>query len=180
MTNQQVAERYAKSLLDLAQERGQLDTIKLDVDTIIGMGENKDLALLLQSPVVSASKKKAVFAELLGKAGANELTKTFVDVLIGKGRESDLLGILASFNAQYKELNKVSTVKVTSATVLDAATLDAIRGQLAASGKTEADIDLQTAVDPSLIGGFVLEFDGKVYDASVAHKLKQIRKTLAA
>lgn len=179
MTNQQVAGRYAKSLLDLALERNEITTIKRDVDSLVAMGSNRDLALLLQSPVINATKKKAIFAELLDKAGASELTKTFVNVLITKGREADLLGILGAFNDQYKALNKITTVKVTSATALDAASLDAIKAQLTAAGKTEASVELETTVDPSIMGGFILEFDGKVYDASVAHKLGQIRKTLA-
>lgn len=179
MTNQQVATRYAKSLLDLALERGSLATIKGDVDELIQMGKNRDLAMVLQSPVVNATKKKAIFAELLEKAGADELTKTFVNVLISKGRESDLLGILGAFDDQYKVLNKITTVKVTSAAPLSAESLAGIRQQLIAGGKTQATIEIHTAINPALLGGFILEFDGQVYDASVAHKLSEIKKTLS-
>ena len=178
MTNQQVADRYAKSLLDLALERNELDAIRKDVDGLIAMGENRDLELLLASPVVNASKKKAIFAELLDKAGSSELTKTFVNVLINKGREVDLLGILGAFDRQYKALNKITTVTVTSAQPLTDENLTAIKQQLTAAGKTEASVDLITKVDPAIIGGFILEFDGQVYDASVAHKLNQIKKEL--
>lgn len=179
MTNQRVADRYAKSLLDLAVERKQLDVIKSDVDGLLEMAGNRDLALLLGSPVVNPSKKNAIMAELLDKAGADELTKTFVKILINKGREVDLIGILGAFNNQYKSLQKISTVIVTSATALGEAELSAIRQQLVASGHTEADVEIETKVDPALLGGFVLEFGGKVYDASVVHKLNQIRKELA-
>ncbi len=178
MTNQRVADRYAKSLLDLAVERKQLDVIKTDVDGLLEMSGNRDLAVLLGSPVVNPSKKNAIMAELLEKAGADELTKTFVKVLINKGREADLVGILGAFNSQYKKLRKISTVKVTSAAALGEAELSAIRQQLVASGKTEADVEIETFVDPAIMGGFVLEFGGKVYDASVQHKLNQIRKEL--
>lgn len=178
MTNQQVATRYAKSLLDLALERNELAAIKGDVDDLIEMGSNRDLALVLQSPVINTTKKKAIFADLLDKTGANELTKTFVNVLIGKGREADLLGILDAFDEQYKTLNKITTVYITSAVALDADSKSAIMAQLKAAGKTEANVELLTRVDPSILGGFILEFDGKVYDASVAHKLNEVRKTL--
>ena len=178
MTNQRVADRYAKSLLDMAVDRSQLDVIKADVDGLLKMGANRDLALLLESPVVNPSKKLSIFNELLDKANANELTKTFVQVLIKKGREADLLGILGAFNNQYKALNKISTVRVTSAAALSADELSAIKQQLVAAGMTEASVEMETAIDPALLGGFVLEFDGKVYDASVAHKLNEIRKEL--
>ena len=176
MTNQRVADRYAKSLLDLAVERKQLDVIKADVDGLLEMAGNRDLALLLGSPVVNPSKKNAIMAELLDKAGADELTKTFVKVLINKGREVDLIGILGAFNNQYKTLKKISTVLVTSATPLGEAELAAIRQQLIAGGHTDGENE--TKVDPAIMGGFVLEFGGKVYDASVAHKLHEIRKEL--
>ena len=179
MTNKRVADRYAKSLLDLAVERKQLDVIKGDVDELITMAGNRDLALILASPVVNPSKKQAIFTDLLNKSGANELTKSFVSVLITKGRESDLVGILKAFDRQYKELNHISTVLVTSATALSATELEDIKRQLAAGGKTEATVDIETNIDPSIIGGFILEFDGKVYDASVAHKLSELRKELA-
>ena len=178
MTNQRVADRYAKSLLDLAVEQDQLDVIKGDVDNLVAMAGNRDLELLLESPVVKPSKKNAILAELLDKSGAAQLTKLFVKILIDKGREGDLIGILGAFKRQYKQLKAISTVKVTSATELTEASLAAITRGLIDSGKTETNVDIETEVDPALIGGFVLEFGGRVYDASVKHKLAEIRKTL--
>lgn len=179
MTNQRVADRYAKSLLDLALEQKQLEVIKGDVDQLLAMAGNRDLAMVLASPIIQPSKKKAILTELLDKAGVQQLTKLFVGVVISKGREGDLPGILKAFDEQYKSLMKISTVQVTSATALSAAELSSIKQQLIASGKTEASVDLEPKVDPSIIGGFILEFDGKVYDASVKHKLSELRKEIA-
>lgn len=178
MTNQRVADRYAKSLLDMAVERSQLDVIKADVDGLLEMAGNRDLVVLLQSPVINPSKKNAILAELLDKYGANELTKIFVKTLINKGREADLVGILGAFNDQYRQLNKISSVLVTSAAKLSDSEVTAIKQQLVAGGMTEQQVEVETAVNPALLGGFVLEFDGKVYDASVAHKLNEIRKEI--
>ncbi|NJC26822.1 ATP synthase F1 subunit delta [Neolewinella antarctica] len=179
MTNQRVADRYAKSLLDLAVERAQLDVIKGDVDDLLSLTGNRDVANLLASPIINPSKKKAIFSELLDKVGVTPLTKVFVDVLITKGREPDLIGILKAFIKQYKKLNNISTVKVTSAIALSATELDDIKKQLIAGGKTETTVDIETSIDPSIIGGFILEFGGQVYDASVAHKLSELRKEIA-
>ncbi|PPK86287.1 ATP synthase F1 subcomplex delta subunit [Neolewinella xylanilytica] len=178
MTNSRVASRYAQSLIELAQERDQLEVIKADVDTLLAMGKNRDFALLLSSPVVNPSKKQAVLTQLLDKANAQQLTRLYVKLLIDKGREVDMLGILREFISQYKTIKHISTVKMTSAAPLTADTLAAVKRQLVASGKTEATIDLQTQINPDLIGGFILEFDGKVYDASVSHKLKNMKDEL--
>ena len=180
MTNQRVADRYAKSLLDLALERNDLPVIKGDVDALLDMVDSsRELEVLLASPIVNPSQKKSILKEIIGKSGMNELTQTFINVLISKGRESDLVGILKAFDSQYKEMMKISTVQVTSATELSQTELSAIKQQLIAAGKTEATVDLETSVDPAIIGGFILEFDGKVYDASVRHKLNQLRKEIA-
>ena len=179
MTNQRVADRYAKSLLDLAIERGQLEKIRSDVDNILAAADNRDMQMLLASPVINPSKKKAVLNEILAKMGANEITMLFTDILVSKGRESDLIGIFRAWDSQYKALNKITTVQVTSATELGDAELKVIKSRLIESGMTEASVDLETTVDPSIIGGFVLEFDGKVYDASVKHKLSELRKEIA-
>lgn len=178
MTNSRVAARYAKSLIELAQERGQLELIKADVDTLLAMGKNRDFAMLLASPIVPPSKKQTILTSLLEKAGADKLTRLYVKLLIDKGREGDMLGILKEFDAQYKEIKHISTVKLTSAVPLSAASLTAVKQQLIASGMTEATIDLETAIDPDLIGGFILETNGRVYDASVSHKLKAIKTEL--
>lgn len=178
MTNPRVAARYAQSLIELAQERGQLEHIKTDVDALLAMGKNRDFALMLKSPIVTPSKKQSIMTALLARAGVDQLTKLYVKLLIDKGREVDMLGILDEFNAQYKRINHISTVKLTSAAPLSAATLTSIKQQLVAGGKTEASIDLETSIDPSIIGGFILEFDGQVYDASVSHKLKNMKTEL--
>ena len=178
MTNPRVAARYAQSLIELAQERNQLEEIKADVDSLLAMGKNREFAVLLSSPVVNPSKKQAILTQLLEKANAQQLTRLYVKLLIDKGREVDMLGILREFNAQYKHIKHISTVKLTSAAPLTADTLTAVKEQLAASGKTEQKIDLETSINPDLIGGFILEFDGKVYDASVSHKLKNMRDEL--
>ncbi|CAH1000072.1 ATP synthase subunit delta [Neolewinella maritima] len=178
MTNPRVAARYAQSLIELAQERGQLERIKADVDTLLAMGKNREFALLLSSPVVNPAKKQAILTQLLEKADADQLTKLYVKLLIDKGREVDMLGILKEFDAQYKTIRHISTVRLTSAAPLTADTLAAVKRQLVASGKTEDTIDLETQIDPELIGGFILEFDGQVYDASVAHKLSNMRTEL--
>ena len=178
MTNLRVAARYAQSLIELAQDRNQLEIIKADVDTLLAMGKNREFALLLRSPVVSPSKKQVILTQLLEKANADKLTRLYVKLLIDKGREVDMLGILQEFNEQYKRIKNISTVKLTSAAPLTADTLRAIEQQLGDSGKTEVNIDMETEIDPSLIGGFILEFDGKVYDASISHKLKNMKDEL--
>lgn len=180
MTSQRVASRYAKSLVDLARERQELDAVRADVDDLLAMTKQRELALLLNSPVVNPSKKQSILSALMDKAGTGQLMRKFVGIVVQKGREMDLPAILRDFIRQYKDINNISTVKLTSARPFTEENLAALRARLISSGMTQAEVDIQTAVDPDLLGGFVLEMDGKVYDASAAHKLKQLRAELAA
>ena len=75
-------------------------------------------------------------------------------------------------------MKNVSSVTLTSATALSADALEAIKSKLITDGTLSKNIEFQTKVDASLIGGFRLEFGDKLYDASVAYKLEQLKKQL--
>ena len=104
----------------------------------------------------------------------------FIDIIVRKGRESHLPEIATEFVEQYKALKDITTVKVTSAIPVSEKALEQIKTKLANSGATRANIELETAIDKNLIGGFKLEFGDKLYDASVKHQLDLLRKEVAS
>ncbi len=172
-----IAGRYAKSLIDLAVEQNKLDKIKLDIDLFHSACKNRELLLLLKSPIVHGSKKhsilKAIFA---GKV--DDLTLSFFNILVTKGRESYLPEISEEFLNQYRQIKSISVVKLSTAVPMDETTLDALRKKLVASPTTQKTIELVTVVKPGILGGFQLEFDNKLYDASLQHRLEEMRKTI--
>jgi F-type H+-transporting ATPase subunit delta len=178
MSAERLSYRYAKALLDLAKEQGKLENVKGDVDNLIIATSNRDLVLLLKSPIVSKMKKAGVLEALFGD-GFEEMTLSFMDILLSKGREMYIPEIATEFLAQYKILNKISTVKVTSAQPMNDATLASIRAKLVESSDLAENIEIETEVDSSLIGGFKLEFNNRLYDASVAHRLNEMKKAFA-
>ena len=100
----------------------------------------------------------------------------FIDIIIRKGREMYLPEICQDFINQYKVFNRISTVTVTTATPLNETSLNEIKEKLLASNITMDKLDLISKVDPAIMGGFVIEVGDKLYDASIAHKLDQVRK----
>ena len=178
MSVQRVASRYAKSLIDLAQEQNKLDRILEDIQSFKAAVANRDFYLLLKSPIINGPKKIQIFKELFaGKF--DKLTVAFLDIVTRKSRETYLPEITEEFIAQYKALQHISTVKLTTATKLNEAAIAKIKEKLVASDVTDLNVEIETAVNPDLLGGFVLEFDDKLYDASVAHKIKQLKKEFA-
>jgi len=178
MSVTRIASRYAKSLLDLAIEQGKLDTVVEDIKTFSGAIAQRDLHLLMKSPIVHGSKKQEIFTQIFsGKL--DELTMGFFKIAISKGREMFLPEMAAEFLDQYKVMKEVSTVKLTTAQPLSEAAVEAIKAKLLGSDLTEKSVEIETAVDADLIGGFVVQVGDKLVDASVAHQLKQAAKAIA-
>lgn len=174
MSVTRIATRYAKSLIDLAIEQGKLEEVNSDVLTLNAAARNRDLQLMLKSPIIHADKKIAVL-DVLFKDKMDGLTMAYLQLLVNKGREGYIPEIAAEFATQYKILKKITTVRVTTAAPLSDAALADLKKKLLGSGITFENLDIQIMVDPELIGGFLLEFDQKRYDASVSHKLDELR-----
>ena len=175
MSLQSITSRYAKSLLDLAIEQNKLDTVLADVQGFAKASENRDLYLMLKSPIVNTEKKldvlKAIFDGKLDK-----LTMSFITLITKKGREIYLPEIATAFIEQYRDHKGISGVIITTAQALTDAELAKIKAKLVASDVTKTTLEIETKIDPSIIGGFVIEIGDNLYDASVAHKLDEIKK----
>ena len=174
MSVTRIATRYAKSLLELAIEQNKLEPVSADIQTLQSAIKNRDLYLLMKSPIVHADKKMAVLNALF-QSRVDPLTMAYLKLLVTKGREMYVPEIAAEFISQYKVLKKITTVRVTSAAPLSESVLADLRKRMLASGATTENLDIEVQVDPKLIGGFVLEFDNKRYDASAANKLAELK-----
>lgn len=175
MPNPRLASRYAKSLMDLALEKGQLEQVFADMQWLHAVCKsNRDFVNLLRSPIINAdTKKKIMEAVTAGKLGA--LTAAFNTLLITKGRESYLPEIVAAFIAAYKAHKNIHIIKLTSAAPLSDNTKKAIVAQVQKTTQFE-HIEVEEKIDESLIGGFVLQVGDQLVDASVAYDLKAIAK----
>ncbi|MFZ4633229.1 MAG: ATP synthase F1 subunit delta [Saprospiraceae bacterium] len=175
MSVTRIANRYAKSIIELAQDQGKLEPVHHDFQQLGIAAQNRDFQLLLKSPIIHADKKIAV-VEALFKDKVDELTLAYLRLLIQKGREQYVTEIVAEFEQQYRSIKHITQVRITSATPLSDKVLDTLKSKILASGKTQENLEMETVIDPSLIGGFVIEFDDKRYDASITSKLDDLQK----
>ncbi len=175
MQNPRLATRYAKSLLDLAVEKNSLEDTLKDMQLLTSIcAQSHDFVVMLRSPVIAPDKKKKIIETLLEGRNVSKLTHAFVDLLAAKGREANLPEVAQAFQAQYNELKNIKLVNVTTATDMSDATLSSIKEKIA--GYLPGDsIQLKTTVNEALIGGFVIEMDNKLYDASVRKKLNDFK-----
>jgi len=175
MQSPRLAGRYAKSLIDISKEQGQLEVVFEDMLTLQSITKNsKDFVMLLRSPVVPTDKKnKVITAVTEGKIST--LTATFIKLLVSKAREDVLPEIITAFIAQYKQFKNIYTVKLTTAAPVS----DAMKNEIVSRVQQTSDmenIELETVIDPKLIGGFTLQAGDKLIDASVLYDLRQIAK----
>jgi F-type H+-transporting ATPase subunit delta len=174
MSTSRLSARYAKALMDLAQEKGQLEELVADVrqlqDLVAGSAE---LRMLLRSPVIQPARKRPIL-EMIFKDRLHPLLWSFIDVLLRKHREMHLVDMGQAFLERYNELNAIRKVTITTAAPVGEDVLRQIAGSLRQEG--DQDIDLQTHVDPELIGGYVIQYADRRYDASVARNLRRLRK----
>jgi F-type H+-transporting ATPase subunit delta len=175
MLNPRVASRYAKSLLDLAVEKGQLEQVYTDMLYLQQLTkESRDFLTLLRSPVIKADiKTRTINAVTAGKV--SDLTTAFIKLMTAKAREAVLPEIITSFINQYKEKKGIKTVKLTTAVAASDSVKTAIINQVKKSSGFE-NLELQEVVDPDIIGGFVLQADDQLIDASIAYDLKNISR----
>jgi F-type H+-transporting ATPase subunit delta len=175
MQNPRLAERYAKSLVDLSTELKQLDTVYQDIALLQSIcKESREFVLMLNSPIINADKKhKIINAITEGKI--SNITQTFIQLLCNKNRESNLPGIVASFIEQFNEIKGIHKAKLTTATPVS----DAIKNSFIEKIRAATDlknIEIETKVDEKLIGGFMLEMDGKLIDSSILRDINDVKK----
>lgn len=176
MKNTKVAIRYAKSLLDLALEKGVLNEVNADAKTINNTAaESHDFALFLNSPIVKADKKVAVFKEMFG-GKVNEITLSFINLLAAKRRESMLVEIMEEFTNLYNKHKGIEKAVVITASGLD----DTLRKKVYQIVKDSAksEVELVEKVDKNIIGGFILKIGSNQYDSSVLRSIRNLKQTL--
>jgi F-type H+-transporting ATPase subunit delta len=174
MPNPRLAARYAKSLLDLAKEQNNVDVVLSDMKTIeAAVNSSRDLQMFLNSPLIKADKKISTLAAVFdGKISS--ATSAFLNLVIKKGRETELLEMAKAFEVLYQEINNIQTVQITTAYPMDEATLNVLMTKVKKELNNDKVIP-QTFVDPSIVGGFKLQVGDKYFDMSIARDLTDIK-----
>jgi F-type H+-transporting ATPase subunit delta len=175
MLNPRLAGRYAKSLIDLAIERNELELVYNDMSFLDAVCKSsRDFVTLLKSPIIPSDKKEKIL-DAITTGKISTLTATFNKLLIRKGRESFLPEIVVAFIQQYKDFKNIHIVTLTTATAVSEELKQAIVDKVKATTSMQ-NIELRTEVKEDIIGGFILETGDLLIDASIAFDLSNIKK----
>ncbi|WP_020678225.1 ATP synthase F1 subunit delta [Geopsychrobacter electrodiphilus] len=178
MSNSAIAIRYAKALLSIGKEVGQVEPYAEELSSVAAVMSKQDLLrLLLDSPTLPVEKKSAIMNDVVDLMKLSEGMKDFLGLLVVKGRIAQVPQISENYRRFADELSGIVRATLTSAHSLSDQTNEAIRAGL--EKQTGKKVVLNLAVDQSLIGGVKAEMGGKLFDGSVKTQLKQIADTLA-
>jgi F-type H+-transporting ATPase subunit delta len=173
---EEIAQVYSRALFDVAKEHGRLDVVREQLGQFAqALEENRDLAVFFFSPYFSTDEKK----DGLHKAveGADPTIVNFLETLLERHRMPAIYRIRAEYEQLWDKENKLLPVEVTSAIDLDEATVKNIGDRI--GEQTGQRVELTSKVDPAILGGIVLRVGNQILDASIKHRLDQLRKHVA-
>ena len=162
---------YARTLLELADEKGQLDDVREEIDYLIGMDSDPRLELFLESPRIERNEKMRVLESALKGRTTDTLFK-FILLIVRNGRSAGLREILEMFRVLHDEKIGLVTVDVTTAVALSDELQSELKETLAK--KLDKTIELRPTVDEEILGGMVARFSGMVADSSLKTALDQM------
>ncbi|RMD49555.1 MAG: F0F1 ATP synthase subunit delta [Ignavibacteria bacterium] len=176
MSEFNVSTRYAKALMEIAEEKNLFDTVSEDMDLVEKtLASSKELRKIIASPIVDSEKKKSIVKAVFENKISPEVLNFLTFVLV-KNRDDLFYDIVRRFTELRDVKAGIVNVDITSAVELD----DNSRSKMIEkfenySGKK---IRANFSVDDSIIGGFLVRIGDTVVDASVTHQLAELKKQL--
>ena len=173
-----IAQRWARALLELAREEERVDAVREQLNALASLlTKEKALKAALESPSFHQSEKIAIVRELAAAMNLLPAVKNFLSLAMTKSRARYLLPIVEHFNRAADELTGVVKAELTSAVELSPEMREQMR--VALEKTTGKKIELQAAVDPSLLGGATIRLGSRVVDGSLRSQLAGLARQLA-
>ena len=173
-----VSGRYASALFALAHEQRQTSEVASALASFDKMiAESADLQRLVRSPVFSSGEQQKALGALLEKAGISDIAANFIRLVAAKRRLFAIRDMIADYATLNDAFRGVTRAEVTSAAPLSDDNVAALKESLRAisGGK---DVDLSVKLDPSIIGGLIVQLGSRMVDGSLRTKLTAIRNRM--
>ena len=176
MSEFNVSTRYARALMDIAEEKNLFESISEDMDLVLNtISEGKELRKILASPIIDSEKKISIIKAIFENKVNSEVLN-FLTFILLKNRDVLFYDIIKRFTELRDVKAGIVNVDITSAIDLDDNSKSKIIDKFEKySGKK---IRAKFLVDDSIIGGFLVRIGDTVVDASVVHQLAELKKKL--
>ncbi|TME04534.1 MAG: F0F1 ATP synthase subunit delta [Chloroflexi bacterium] len=170
------ARRYARAVFELAQQKGDIEQWARRLAKIRELFADPKVAAVLTNPTIPAVRRDALVATAphLFDVEATNLAR----LLIESGRVGDAAAIEEEFESLADQ--SMGRVRATVTTAVELTAHDRERVQRELSRRLDKEVRITVVVDPRILGGLKLQYGDRVVDASVATRLQQLRRRLAA
>ncbi len=176
MSGTRAAIRYAKAILEIAESKSVASNVGTDMTLIAStINSNAELNGFIQSPTIKVEQKESALLEVF--ANTNAVTKSLFHLLYENKRFEILASIALEYNKLLDIMNGVQVAKVTTAIPMDAALEAKVLAKIATFSNKK--ITIESTVDPSIIGGFILRIGDEQYNGSVANRLQVLKRELS-
>jgi F-type H+-transporting ATPase subunit delta len=175
MNDSKISVRYSRAIFQSAVEKKILDKVYQDMIFISEICRTPETKEFLQSPIISPSKKQAIFHKMFD-GNVEKITLSLFDITVKNGRESFIPAIARNFIHETKKFRGITESVLTTAVKVDEVVKKQITSLISEIFKTT--VELKETVDPEIIGGFILQIDDNYIDASIRNKLRTIKKEL--
>lgn len=177
MDNGRISVRYARALFQVAQEQGCEAEV---YDGLTRFAHNYLLAIaqfneVLADPIVAREEKVKLLEMAVGEP-IHGCLKQFIAFVADQKREDKMFLIAMKYMEMYREKHHILSTQVTTATQLPEETYDKIKAFVKQTFDADAELDIH--IDPSLIGGFILDIENSRMDASVVGQLNALKNKL--
>jgi F-type H+-transporting ATPase subunit delta len=173
---EEIATVYARSLFEVASERGKLDVVREQLGAFAdALNDSRELQLFFFSPYFSTAEKEDGLDRAV--TDADEIVVNFLKLLIENHRTPVIFRLRRAYEELWQEENKLLPVQIVSAVELDRVTVSSIGDKIAE--QTGRRVDLSADVDPEILGGIVVRVGNSILDASIRNRLEQLRKQVA-
>lgn len=167
--------RYSKAIFQIAEESNNLSNLKDDMDSIISAHKSSDdFKNLISNPLINNSDKKEILSIVISKM--NKQTSNLINLLIANKRLSILYDIAHGFNDIYNRENNIERATVVTATPIS----EKIKNQVLKKIQTLSNksVEIENIIDKTIIGGFILRYENREYNASFSQRLNKLKSEL--
>lgn len=173
----QMNKEYGTALFMLAKEQGAENEYAIDLECVSEVfGGNMQYLDLLSSPTISMDERLSAIDAAFDGAVSPDVV-SFIKLLCQKGRIHSFWGAAEEYKNLLNAQNKVSTAHITSAVELTDEEKSKLKDKLEI--KTGHSVMLEFSIDENILGGIIIEIDGKIIDATIKHRLNEVKDVIS-
>jgi F-type H+-transporting ATPase subunit delta len=177
MIEGRLSRRYTRALFQLAREAGEEEKIGEEIERFFSIYGSSDLQKVLVNPAFALGPRKKILAQTIQSQQLSPLAVKFLSLLLERDRLVELAGIVSCYRRLLNEAKGRVEARVVSTGALDAAMVEQLRERL--RGLAGKEVLLQQETDPSLLGGLLIELEGKIYDGTIRTQLEKMKQRIA-